>query len=115
MARPKITDVEAVENSTFPITVSFTDENGDPVVPNSGLSWTLTDQNGTVVNGRTAVALSPATSVTIVLSGNDLAVPAGKSRIIQLLAIAGTYTSDLGANLPLLEEVEFEVRGLTAL
>lgn len=115
MARPRIETPEAVEGSTYPVTVSFTDENGDAVVPNAGLAWKLTDQSGTVINSRSAVAVSPAASVTIVLSGADLAVPAGAGVVRRLLAVSGTYNSDLGSNLAIQEEVEFQVRELRAL
>lgn len=115
MPRVKL-NKEAVEGSTYPITVSFTDEDGDPAVPNAGLAWTLTDVNGAVVNGRDAVTIAPAASVTIVLSGDDLAVaPIAGGKVTRLLAISGTYDSDLGSGLPIQDEVEFTVRGIDAL
>lgn len=115
MARPKIEDTEAVEGSTYAVTVAFTDEDGVAATPNAGLAWTLTDASGTVINSRSAVAVSPAASLTIVLSGADLAVPAGAGVVRRLLALSGTYNSDLGSNLPLKEEVEFQVRELKAI
>lgn len=110
MARPKLA-VEAVEQSTFVVTVSFTDETGAAVTPNAGLTWTLTDRHGTVINSRSAVSITPGESVEIVLSGNDLDFDGADA--LRLLTVQGTYNSDAGNNLPLKEEVEFVVRGLT--
>lgn len=112
MARPKLV-VEAVEESTYVITVSFTDESGAAVAPNAGLAWTLTDINGTIINARSAVAITPAESVDIVLSGDDLALSGDNAQ--RLVTVQGTYDSSLGADLPLKEEVHFTVRGLAAL
>ena len=61
----------AIEQSTYVITASFTDETGAAVVPNS-VTWTLVNGDGQVVNSRSAVSVTPASSVTIVLSGDDL-------------------------------------------
>lgn len=112
MARPRLT-TEAVEQSTFVVTVSFTDETGAPVTPNAGLAWTLTDRQGNVINSRSAVAITPGESVEIVLGGADLET--GESDALRLLTVQGTYNSNAGTNLPLAEEVEFYVRGLAAL
>lgn len=114
MARRKLT-AEAVEGSTYAVTASFRDETGAAVAPDNGLAWTLTDVNGTVVNGREGVTITPASTVTIVLSGDDLAVPASAGEVTRLLAVEGTYESDLGSGLPIRDEVEFIVRGLDAL
>lgn len=111
MARPKLT-VEAVEQSTYVITASFYDESGAAVTPNAGLSWTLTDRHGTVINSRSAVNITPGMSVEIVLSGADLDFDGADA--LRLVTVAGTYNSDAGTNLPLREEVEFVVRGLAA-
>lgn len=111
MARPKLT-VEAVEQSTYVITASFTDETGAAVTPNVGLIWTLTDRNGVVINGRSAVSITPGESVKIVLSGADLDFSGADA--LRLLTVEGTYDSSLGLGLPLKEEAEFVVRGLAA-
>lgn len=99
----------AVERGTFAVDIAFTDEEGESSVPNSGLVWKLTNTLGTVVNSRTAVAISSASTVTIVLSGADLDLDDGNERFV---TVEGTYTSDLGENLPIKDEVRFYIRDL---
>lgn len=105
---PTLLTTEAVEQSTFVIRASFTDEAGAAVAPNSGLSWTLTDVVGNVVNSRSAVAISPATTITIVLHGDDLAVADAYRDNRRLLTIEGTYTSSLGI-LEIVDWMQFTV------
>lgn len=104
----------AVEQSTFAITASFTDDLGAPVVPNAGLTWSLYKKVAgieTVVNSRLNVAITSAASVTIVLQGADLAIVAGEPKSRWLL-LSGTFNSSLGANLPLRENVSFRIVNL---
>lgn len=108
---PAILSDLAVERSTYVIIASFTDEEGEAVVPQSGLNWTLTDRKGNVINERDAVTISPSTSVTIVLTGADLDADDGPVRI---LTIEGAYDSDLGSGLPLKEQVTFHISNLVA-
>ena len=112
--RPEIEEPEAVEGSTYAVTVEFTDEEGAPVTPNAGGTWTLTDGRGVVVNGRAGVPLAAAQAVTIVLSGADLALPAGETEAKRLLRVECSYNSSLGSNLPFREECRFAVRGLAS-
>lgn len=102
------------EKSTVVVQVSFTDENGDLAIPNSGLNWTLTDKTGEVINLRSAVSIAPASTINIVLSGDDLALSSVDSRK-RVLTVQGTYTSTLGSNLPLIDQVEFEIYNLDAI
>lgn len=105
--------VKANEKSTFVIEARFADENGAAVTPNSGLVWTLTDAAGKVINNKASVAIAPASTVTIVLSGNDLA--AGQlDDLRRVLTIEGTYNSSLGNNLPLKDQAEFSLYNLVA-
>lgn len=100
----------AVEGSTFAITVVFKDEDGSAVTP-SAITWSLYNTAGAVINSRLNVAVAaPASSITIVLSGNDLAlssesVDSERRRLI----VAATYNSDLGSSLPMTESFEFKV------
>jgi hypothetical protein len=100
----------ATEESTYVIEVSFKDEDSAAVVPNS-VSWSLTDDNGTVVNGRDSVAVaSPASTITIVLSGDDLVIETfGVNRT---LLIEAEYDSTLGSGLPLKDEAKFPIYDL---
>lgn len=100
----------AKEGSTYAVTIAFTDETGAAVTPSSA-TWTLTDQGGNVINSRLDVTISSlSTSVTIVLSGNDLAL--SNSDNTRELLIEAVYTSDLGSNLPFKSAVRFTIDGL---
>jgi hypothetical protein len=112
---PLTLDTPATERGTYAVTVAFRDDAGASVAPNSGLTWTLTDAIGTVVNSRSAVAISSAASVTVVLSGADLAIDDDYLGTVRLLTFRGTYNSSLGSNLPLNEQVEFTISNLVAI
>lgn len=99
----------AFEEGTYIVTIDFVDEAGDPQVPNAGLNWTLVDDAGNVINSRTGVSISPASSVAVVLSGDDLAL-AGSEAEERHLVVQGTYNSaTYGSDLPLKVEVIFWV------
>lgn len=103
---------EAVEQSTFVVAVSFLDEDGAAVVPDSA-AWSLLNAYGIVVNSRSDVAISPlAATATIVLTGLDLQMLDGQDDGRRLLLVEATYSSTLGSGLNLREEIEFEVRPL---
>jgi hypothetical protein len=106
---PTVLEEQAAERGTFGIRVTFRDENAVAVVPNSGLTWKLTDAVGTVVNSRTAQPLTSASTVTIVLQGADLALSAAYVSMVRVLTVEGTYSGDLGTNLPIKEQVEFTI------
>ncbi len=111
MARQVLTD-EAIEESTYIVTVAFTDEDDDAVIPNAPLVWTLTDMAGNVINSREDVSITPASSIDIVLSGDDLEVFDDGGLDNRLVTVQGTYNSDAGNNLPLKDEVVFPIRRL---
>lgn len=104
----------APEEGTFPIVVSFWETvEGVPalVTPNNDITWTLTDKNGNVVNSRTAVAAgTPATSITIVLKGDDLALSATYVGRIRYLLVECTYNSvTYGAACPFKAQARFVI------
>lgn len=109
---PTELETKAVEKGTYVISASFTDEDGAAVTPNVGLKWTLTDGRGTVINERQDVPLTPATSVDILLQGDDLTLAEGEGNE-RAVTIEGTYNSSLGSNLPLSDEVRFRIASLT--
>ena len=107
MAVTKLTAV-AGEESTYVIEVAFEDETGAAVIPNtSSIKWTLTDTYGNVINSRNQVAVASASTINIVLSGDDLSI--GTSGLTRVILIEATYNSSLGSNLPLREEVRFNI------
>lgn len=100
----------ACEESTYGITVSFTDEDDVAMTPDT-LTWSLYTTAGVTVNAKSGEVLTPAESVTIVLSGDDLAILANDNRF-RRVTVEGTYTSDLGSGLPLKAECEFMIGDL---
>lgn len=110
-----ITTDTANEEGTAVFQCVFRDEDNNLVVPQT-MTWTLTDIEGTVINSREDVAISPLNStVYIVMSGDDLALQSGESghQVERLLTLEGTYNSTYGNDLPLKEERLFYITNLT--
>lgn len=100
----------AKEKGTYIAVVTFRDPDEVLVVPNAGLTWTLTDIGGNVINSRLQVAITAASSVNIVLSGNDLVIEPNNELVI---LVEGTFNSvTYGNNLPIKDEVHFFVDDL---
>jgi hypothetical protein len=104
----------STEESTYIVTVSFFDTARTPVTPRIA-SWTLKDQDGAIVNNRDAVDLTPlGTTATIVLTGDDLALP-DTNKPTRYLLIEALYDSTLyGTDLHLREEGKFTISNLVA-
>ena len=105
---------EAVEKSTFVIAASFLDEDGAAVVPNADtIKWTLTNETGgTVINSRLLVAETSASTVNIVLTGNDLEIDSDLDKVRRLVTVQAEYDSNLGSGLTLKESFYFNVINL---
>lgn len=100
----------AKEKGTFIIPVIFRDPDLALVSPNAGLTWTLTDIGGAVINSRSTVAITAASTVNIILSGNDLVIRANNELVV---LVEGTFNSvTYGNNLPIKDEVHFFVDDL---
>jgi hypothetical protein len=108
---PTTLTTPAIEQSTYAIVASFTDDTGAAVVPNAGLTWSLMTKDGAIVNSRLNVAIASASTITIVLHGADLALTAGESRT-RKVTIRGLYSSSLGSNLELKDEITFSIVNL---
>lgn len=106
-------NVMPTEEATAKVTVSaFTDESGASVTP-TAITWTLTDRLGNVINSRTGVSVTPASSVSFLLTGDDLGIGSyGRQRVI---TIAVTYDSSLGSGLVAREQAYFTIEDLTAI
>lgn len=106
--------IPSTEKSTFVVTVSFFETNGTAVAPKLA-QWTLKDEDGAIVNSREAVNINvPGTTVNIVLTGDDLALPDIDKRTRYLL-IEAIYDSVLyGNDLHLRQEGKFVVSNLVA-
>ena len=98
----------AVEESTYIVTAAFTNEDGEPVIPES-VSWTLTDTDGRVINSREDVSESAASTINIVLTGDDLAISGSYTRIVTVDAV---YSSTYGLNLNLKAAAVFNLEKL---
>ena len=108
--------VNAQERSTYVITIGFKDEDGQDVIPTSA-AWTLTDEDGTVINSRQDETITPlAASVDVVLTGADLAVDTGFAGAAQerTFTVEAVYTSSLGSGLTLKAACKFNVENLIA-
>lgn len=99
-----------LERSTVALVASFRDEANQLVTP-TAITWSLTDGDGNVVNSRNAAAVAPAEQVTVVLSGDDLALSAGDDGRRQVV-IRATYDGTLGDDLPIVGLIEFTVRNV---
>jgi hypothetical protein len=88
------------EEGAAGIQVAFTDTNGTAVAPNGGLTWSLLNSAGTAINSREDVAIDAASTVTVILTGDDLTFESGESgQALRFLLIKGTYNSStLGNN-----------------
>lgn len=110
MATGTLSEV-AEEGGTYPVFLTFPDEVGNSVVPNT-CTWSLYKERGTVVNGRLNVTETPSLEVPVVLYGDDLLLERGKSPW-RTLVVKATYDSNLGNNLPLHGKVRFQISNLT--
>lgn len=99
-----------LERSTVALVASFRDEADELITP-TAVNWTLTDGDGNVVNDRAAIDVAPANQVTVVLSGDDLALAAGDDGRRQVVFRA-TYDGNLGDDLPIVGVLEFTVRNV---
>lgn len=108
---PAKIDAHAREEGTFVISLTFTDEDDNGVVCDS-LNWTLSDMDGNVLNGRSAVSITPsATTESIVLSGTDLTMISGQTHM-RMITLQWTYSSTYGTNLPQNDQATFIIDDL---
>lgn len=108
-------DEYAVEKSTFAPVVAFTDENGVAVPSNnvSAVTWSLCNDSGDIINNLQDQSETPASSVTIVLSGNDLQLEDQNNDYeLRHLEVSAIVTTSLGSDLPVKESAKFKVLNL---
>lgn len=93
-------DDVANEGSTAQVTVALKDQGGVAFTPVT-LTWSLYDGGGNIVNSRSGVVLTPASTVTVVLSGDDLAmVNENLEKEVRTIKFEGTYDSGAYTGLP---------------
>ena len=98
------------EKSTAIVTLTFVDEDGAVVVPTSA-AWQLQKLDGAIVNNR-SFANCPFSGTEVVLSGDDLAVFGLTDNGVRVFAVQAVYDSNMGAGLPLNNEVKFKIQRL---
>jgi hypothetical protein len=79
------------------------------------MTWTVSDEDGLVVNGRENVAITPAAAATVQLAGDDLQVLVGEITqdvALRYLTIEVIYDSKIGENRYAREEFAFLVKNL---
>jgi hypothetical protein len=109
------------ENGVRGVQAAFTDADGSSVAP-SVVAWTLTNDPGIpgvapdVINDREAVEITPAATVVIVLSGEDLALLAGEvsqSEARRILLVGFTFDSAvLGAGVTDYVQYKFNIENI---
>lgn len=107
---PLILTGTAVRGGSVGMKITIVDENGDALVPTAA-TWTLTDLEGSVINSRTDVAISPlASEMTVLMSGDDLAISDATNEYeIELFTFEGTYDPGDASAAPIRESGEFPV------
>lgn len=111
MGSPLTQDLGTIvfDKDTVGIQIVITDEDGTALTPNSPLYWTLTDMTGAVLNSREDVTITPASTITIPLTGADLDYADGAGRLVRL---HGTYDSDIGNGLNLNRQFKFTIENV---
>ena len=102
----------AKESSTLVLTVAFTDETGHAVTPTS-ITWSLTNSKEEIINSRDDVSISPSSSVSIVLTGDDLQMTSTE-RISgkRWVTVKAIYNSTYGTGLHMKDSVVFYIDNL---
>lgn len=101
----------AKEGNTYLIDYAFTNENGSAVSVLSG-AWSLRDNFGNIVNGRSAVSIiAPASSGTVVLTKDDL-IYEKNSSTFRTFTLSAVYSGDFGSACTIAEEASFEITPL---
>lgn len=86
-------DELAMERSTYRVRMTFRDDRGDVVIPES-LVWSLRDGSGAIVNGRArVVVVTPESTEEIVLTGADLQLVGDGNKELRTVVAEATYDS----------------------
>ncbi len=99
----------ADDESAYIITMAF--NTSTSATPNA-VVWTLTDYDGVTVNSRTGTTETPAASIAVLLSGDDLKASDGFGRI---LTVTSNYDGDGSTAVPLTGAVKFDIRDFTGI
>lgn len=105
-----ISPTNPLDGGTAVIEMTFTDEDGEAVVP-TGLEWQLSDKFGDVI-GTMTFANGSFTGDTIVLSGTDLVLADADDSGERYFGVKGLYDSSAGTGLSLVGELKFTILDL---
>jgi len=118
----------ASEEGTYVIDdIEFLDINDSVVTPNADtVTWCLCDKNKNIINSREDQALVSAASMTVTLSGDDLAISGTEDKIFirsgfmikqyeRHLAVRGGVNSTLGNDLPVTKEFIFNIENIVCI
>ena len=101
----------AREENSYTVSMQFSDEDGTTCTCET-LTWTLTDMDGNIINGRDGVSVTPsATTETVTLTPSDTTIVSGQNNERLFLA-EWTYNSDYGTGLTGKEQAIFIVNEL---
>ena len=110
MSGISISSVNPNDGGTAVITMTFTDEDGNTVIP-INLQWQLMDKFRNVINSR-SFANGSFTGNTVVLSGDDLLLQSDTDEGDRYFGVRGNYDSSAGSGLPLTDELKFTIQNL---
>jgi len=101
---------DAIEGADYPLTITIANPAGVAITP-SAASWSLYDLQGNVINSRSDVALTPSSSMALVLQESDLDIAAGYDSADRVLHVAGTYDDPVyGDGVSFLQVFRFKVK-----
>jgi hypothetical protein len=114
---------EVRERETVGVQFVFKDTSGSAATPNSGLTWSLRDEAGNIINNRSDVSITAASTITVVLAdgvtdadGDDTALSSAEQAAggaWRRVTVTGTYNdSVLGNNARLIAEARFKIKDL---
>lgn len=106
-----ILTIKPAEKGTCFVSATFKDQLGADVVPNNP-TWSLTDKDGNYINNHEDVAWAdPAATMTLVLSGDDLALIADQT-LERVFTVKATYDTPGYTDLPIHGEAWFTIQRL---
>ena len=107
---PDVVTTRVPSRSTIKIVGTYTDATGASVTPNN-MVWQLSNLDGVTVNSRTGTTLTPGTSNTVLLDGDDTDWSYGQGRIMTWI---GDYDGDGDTGLALNKAVQFEIENISS-
>lgn len=106
--------LKADEESTYVVRVNFrvlSIEGKNYSIHVRNIAWTLYDEDRRIINGRNRVPADPGTYLDVILTPEDLTL-VGNYPEVRVVSVSGNYDSLYGTDLPVLEEVRFQIENL---